>query len=50
VPETLPLSFVQGEDTEAQLYAALCKKGWDETPGAIEWLVSRTGSRKQLAA
>jgi len=38
LPKTLPAYYSSGDDSEAILYAANFKKGWEETPGAIEWL------------
>lgn len=56
LPRTLPGYYSWGDKNEAILYAAHFKKGWDETPGAIEWLCAfssaepEPSSRKKAAA
>jgi tetratricopeptide (TPR) repeat protein len=56
LPRKLPEKYFCGSDEEAVLYAAHCKKGWDATPGAIEWLAgfssaqAKPASRKRAAA
>jgi tetratricopeptide (TPR) repeat protein len=56
LPRTLPDHYTWGDQDEAVLYAARFKKGWDETPGAIEWLCAlckaekKTAPRKRAAA
>jgi tetratricopeptide (TPR) repeat protein len=37
LPKSLPF-YSWGDDSEAVHYADSSKKGWDETPGAIDWL------------
>jgi tetratricopeptide (TPR) repeat protein len=38
LPKSLPPFYSWGDDSEAVHYADGFKKGWDETPGAIDWL------------
>jgi tetratricopeptide (TPR) repeat protein len=38
LPKSLPPFYSWGDDSEAVHYAEKFKKGWDETPGAIDWL------------
>ena len=38
IPKSLPPFYSWGDDSEAVHYADKFKKGWDETPGAIDWL------------
>ena len=38
LPKSLPAFYSWGGDSEAVHYARSFKKGWDETPGAADWL------------
>jgi tetratricopeptide (TPR) repeat protein len=38
LPKSLPALYSWGGDSEAVHYADKFKKGWDETPGAADWL------------
>ena len=38
LPKSLPPFYSWGDDSEAVHYAENFKKGWDETPGASDWL------------
>jgi tetratricopeptide (TPR) repeat protein len=49
LPRTLPDRYTWGDRDEAVLYAARFKKGWDETPGAIEWLCAYSSAEKKPA-
>ncbi len=50
LPRTLPDHYSWGDQDEAILYAVRFKKGWDETPGAVEWLCAVSGAEKKPAA
>jgi len=45
LPKSLPPFVSPGDDDEAVDYAARCIAGWRNTPGAIEWLRERLGTR-----
>ncbi len=50
LPKTLPAFYSWGDNDEAIFYAARAKKGWDATPGAIEWLSGCMGIEAKPAA
>ena len=50
LPRTLPDRYTWGDRNEAILYAARFKKGWDETPGAVEWLCASSRAEKKPAS
>lgn len=50
LPKTLPPYYSWGDDSEAIHYAANFQKGWDQTPGAIEWLRGFSSATKKAAA
>ena len=61
LPKTLPDYYSWGDTNEAVVYATHGKKGWDATPGAIEWLsgilseeakpaAKKPAARKKIAA
>ena len=49
LPRTLPDRYTWGDQNEAVLYAARFKQGWDETPGAVEWLCACSSAEKKPA-
>lgn len=50
LPESLPPFYSPGADSEAQHYIDSFKKGWDETPGAIDWLRGFEETAEKAAA
>lgn len=47
LPEEMPESFSYGTPTEAMLYASQHFANWWQTPGAIDWLKSRSTSSSE---
>ena len=45
LPRSLPPFVSPGEEDEAVDYAARCTAGWRNTPGAVEWLRGRLGTK-----
>lgn len=43
VPAVLPDRITMGGDDEAYCYAGVYKKFWEKVPGAISWLMEKTG-------
>jgi hypothetical protein len=50
LPKTLPDYYSWGDNNEAVVYATRGKKGWDATPGAVEWLSGFLGAERKPAA
>jgi tetratricopeptide (TPR) repeat protein len=49
LPKSLPPYYSWGDNSEAVHYAANFQKGWDQTPGAVEWLRDFESAQKVVA-
>ena len=49
LPKKLPERYFWGSDEEALLYSVSCKKSWEGTEGAIEWLTDLASAETKPA-